>query len=265
MSDDSIVLHLQDDEPWSLTLEGYEGPLHVLLTLARRQQIDLQSLSIQQLAQQYQNFLESARQQNLVLAFSYLVMAAHLAYLKSRLLLPVQEDEDEEDSEETLTFKLLRLQSMRAAASWLAARKQAGEDFFYRTQGPRDVLYRTIHKDTLWDILKAHDAVQERARERQGLTIKPLDLFSPEEALHRIQALTLTPEQTMRFEEVLEDLEFSSPMFYRSCITTHFAALLELARQGRIHVHQSEPYTSIVLSGVPAPQKHRPQNIDPEH
>lgn len=224
-----------------LDLNGYEGPIDMLLQLARDQKVDLARLSILQLADQYLAFVERVRRLNIELAAEYLVMAAWLAYLKSRLLLPEPEDAGEEPSgaemAAALQFQLLRLQAMQDAGTRLMARPQLGREVFARG-APEGVelVTRSVYEVSLYELLKAY-ADHKRRTLVTNLTIEAPDLYSVDDALQRLQEmLGGTADWTMlaRFLPV----GLKGGLLRRSALSSHFVALLELARQGRIELRQ---------------------------
>jgi len=233
-------------------LDGYEGPIDVLLTLAREHKLDLTKISILALADQYLDFVAEARRSNLELAADYLVMAAWLAYLKSRLLLPDLGDEDEPTGEEmaaALAFQLQRLESMQDAGRKLMARSRLGQDFFARG-APETfrALLNPVLEVTLFDLLKAYGDQQRRA-EGGTLHIESFEIYTVDDALHRLKSLLgSTPdwESLWQFlpEGVLEGL------VQRSAIASTFTASLELAREGKIKLRQSGPFGPIYLKAA---------------
>ncbi len=230
-------------------LDGYEGPIDVLLMLAREHKLDLTRISILALADQYLAFVAEARRTNLELAADYLVMAAWLAYLKSRLLLPDLGEEDEPTGEEmaaALAFQLQRLEAMQDAGQKLMARNRLGQDFFPRG-APETfrALINPVLEVTLFDLLKAYGD-QRRRIEGSTLHIESFEIHTVEDALRRLKSLVgSTPdwESLWRFlpEGVLEGL------VQRSAIASTFAASLELAREGKIKLRQSGPFGPIYL------------------
>ena len=230
-------------------LDGYEGPIDVLLKLAREHKLDLTKISILALADQYLAFIAKVRRTNLELAADYLVMAAWLAYLKSRLLLPALGEEDEPTGEEmaaALAFQLQRLEVMQNAGQKLMARSRLGQDFF--TRGAPETfraLINPVLEVTLFDLLKAYGD-QRRRTEGGTLHIESFEIHTVEDALRRLKSLVgSTPdwESLWRFlpEGVLEGL------VQRSAIASTFAASLELAREGKIKLRQSGPFGPIYL------------------
>ena len=161
-----------------VTVDGFEGPLDLLLTLARNQKVDIAKISILKLADQYLEFIEAAKRINLELAADYLVMAAWLAYLKSRLVLPQEKGSDGEPSADEmatrLRWRLQRLDAMRAAATRLMGRERLGRDVFGRGDPePVNVIKLRTYKDTLYDLLTAY--ATDRVRRLGGKAYQPAD------------------------------------------------------------------------------------------
>ena len=233
-------------------LDGYEGPIDVLLTLAREHKLDLTKISILALADQYLEFVAKVRRSNLELAADYLVMAAWLAYLKSRLLLPDLGEEDEPTGEQmaaALAFQLRRLEAMQDAGQKLMARSHLGREFF-RRGAPETfrALINPVLEVTLYDLLRAYGN-QKRRIEGGTLHIEAFEIFTVEDALHRLQSLLGSSpdwESLWHFlpEGVLEGL------VQRSAIASTFTASLELAREGKIKLRQSGPFGPIYLKAV---------------
>ena len=233
-------------------LDGYEGPIDVLLTLAREHKLDLTKISILVLADQYLEFVAKVRRSNLELAADYLVMAAWLAYLKSRLLLPDLGEEDEPTGEQmaaALAFQLRRLEAMQDAGQKLMARSHLGREFF-RRGAPETfrALINPVLEVTLYDLLRAYGN-QKRRIEGGTLHIEAFEIFTVEDALHRLQSLLGSSpdwESLWHFlpEGVLEGL------VQRSAIASTFTASLELAREGKIKLRQSGPFGPIYLKAA---------------
>ena len=233
-------------------LDGYEGPIDVLLTLAREHKLDLTKISILALADQYLEFVAKVRRSNLELAADYLVMAAWLAYLKSRLLLPDLGEEDEPSGEQmaaALAFQLRRLEAMQDAGQKLMARSHLGREFF-RRGAPETfrALINPVLEVTLYDLLRAYGN-QKRRIEGGTLHIEAFEIFTVEDALHRLQSLLGSSpdwESLWHFlpEGVLEGL------VQRSAIASTFTASLELAREGKIKLRQSGPFGPIYLKAA---------------
>ncbi|SDG96181.1 segregation and condensation protein A [Roseospirillum parvum] len=233
-----------------LDIDGFEGPIDLLLTLAREQKVDLARISILQLAEQYVAFVQQARSLALELAAEYLVMASWLAYLKSRLLLPVEQTTEAEPSgaemAAALAFQLQRLEAMQRAGRDLMARPRLGREVFANGQPEGIALIATpVYDLGLFDLLRAYGDIRAR-RETQTLEVQAFDLYSVEEAIRRLrQMLGDCPEWT-RLETLLP-AEVGSPLLWRSAVSAHFVAVLELARDGRLEVHQEGPGFAPIL------------------
>jgi len=241
-----------------LDLDGYEGPIDVLLSLAREQKVDLRKISILALADQYLAFIAEARQLRLEIAADYLVMAAWLAYLKSRLLLPEPETEGEPTGAElaaALAFQLQRLQAMREAGARLMALPQLGRDFLARGEPERfKVVARPVYSTTLYDLLKAYGTHSSRHR-GGALHILPTDLYSMDDALKRLGGMIGKTADWVTLASFLP-VGLASGLIRRSAVAATFAASLELARSGKVRLRQERTYGPLYLKRreEPAPQ-----------
>ncbi len=235
-----------------LDLDGYEGPLDLLLGLARDQKVDITKISILQLADQYLAFIERARDLRLEIAADYLVMAAWLAYLKSRLLLPRDDDEDEPSGPElaaALTFQLRRLEAMRESGARLMARPQLGHDFFRRGATEKmPVTHTVIYDVTLFELLSAYSR-QQRRQEFSVLRIQdPIHLYSVEDARERLKAVIGSmPEWRVLVSFLPADVREGLTM--RSAVASTFVASLELTKSGDVDLRQDRPFGPIYLKG----------------
>jgi segregation and condensation protein A len=223
-----------------LALDGYEGPIDLLLTLARDQKVDLARISILQLADQYLAFVAKLQRSNLELAADYLVMAAWLAYLKSRLLLPEPAPDDEPsaaDMAAALTFQLQRLASMQKAGAQLMDGKLLNRVVFVRGQPElMESVEHSVFDTTLYDLLKAYADIKRREAS-SVMAIEPGDLFSVDEAIRRFEdMLGRLPGWAMLTHFLPRGIE--DPLMRRSAMSAHFVASLELAKQGRIIIRQ---------------------------
>jgi segregation and condensation protein A len=232
-----------------LDIEGFEGPIDVLLSLARDQKVDLTRISILALAEQYLEFIARARQMRLELAADYLVMAAWLAYLKSRLLLPAPAGEEEPSGAEMaaiLAFQLQRLEGMKDAAAKLFERPMLGQAVFRRGEPePLKIENRATFEVTLYDILRAYGRQYAR-QEGSTLHIAPTELYSIEDALQRLRALIgNVPDWTVLSKFLPPGLK--DPLLVRSALASTFVATLELARNGRIEIQQNEAYAPVFI------------------
>jgi segregation and condensation protein A len=234
-------------------LDGFEGPIDMLLALAREQKVDLTKISILQLADQYLAFIAEARRIRLELAADYLVMAAWLAYLKSRLLLPEPQPEDEPSGAEmaaALAFQLQRLEAMQQAGLRLMARPQLGRDIFARgaPEGLR-LVSRIVYDVALYDLLKAYG----EGRRRAGggvLEIRAAELYSMDDALERLgRWLGHMPEWRSLMSFLPEGA--GEGLVGRSAVAATFAASLELARAGRVQLRQDAAFGPIWLRSPP--------------
>jgi segregation and condensation protein A len=223
-----------------LSLDGYEGPIDVLLELARDQKVNLIQISILALAEQYFTFVMVAREESLELAADYLVMAAWLAYLKSRLLLPPEPGDEEPSGEEmaaALQFQLQRLEAMQEVGQTLMQRPLLGRDVFARgmPEGAR-IISHSQWSVTLYDLLRAY-ADHKRREGAKSLEIEPLTLYSVDEAVQRLSRfLGAMPDWTVLARYLPAGL--SDPLMRRSAICAHFIASLELVKQGKMDLRQ---------------------------
>jgi len=223
-----------------LDIDGFEGPIDLLLTLARDQKVDLRRISILQLAEQYLSFVSEARRRNLEVAADYLVMAAWLAYLKSRLLIPDAPGEEEPSGEEmaaALAFQLQRLDAMRKAGAALQTRPCLGETVFARgaPEGLRDIA-EPIYDVSLYDLLAAYGSFHGRKTETR-LEIGEAKLYSVDDALARLSYLIGAAADWQKLEAFLPP-GLNDPLYRKSAIGATLVAVLELVRQGRIMVRQ---------------------------
>ncbi|TCP42214.1 segregation and condensation protein A [Rhodovulum marinum] len=229
-------------------VEGFEGPLDMLLTLARTQKVDLRRVSVLQLAEQYLAFIEQAKALRIELAADYLVMAAWLAFLKSRLLLPPDPEEDGPSGEELaahLAFQLERLEAMRAAAARLMGRDQKGRDFFVRGI-PEDVtrIRRVEYTATLLDLMQAYARIRTKDEFRPYVFDRDA-LYTMEEALERMRGLLGYAGEWVDLVTWLPEGWETDPVRRRTATAAHFAASLELAKQGQIEIRQSDTFAPI--------------------
>ena len=238
-----------DAEKLVVDVDGYEGPIDVLLTLAREQKVDLKKISILALVEQYLIFIQAARRVKLELAADYLVMAAWLAYLKSRLLLPEPPEDDEPSGEmlaEALAFQLQRLEAMQQVAVKLMARPRLGRDVFPRgeTLDVR-VIKKTVLDVTLYDLLSAYGAHKAR-EETHVLHIAPTELHAVEDAVKRLEALLGGMVDWQSLTSFLP-AALKPGIVTRSAIAATLIASLELAKSGQIEIKQTEPFGPVFV------------------
>jgi len=231
----------------TLDLDGWEGPLDLLLTLARNQKVDLARISILALVEQYLAFIADAKKLKLEIAADYLVMAAWLAYLKSCLLLPRDQEADPSPEELALRLqlRLQRLSAMREAGARLLARDRIGRDVFVRgaPEGLK-VIRKSLWQADLYDLISAYGFV--RARNEPSIhVVGRRPVMTLEEALLRVERMIGTRIEWTRLEFFLPDTEDSE--FRKSALASSFVAALELARKGRLELDQSEPFAPLYV------------------
>ena len=238
------------DEALIVDVGGFEGPLDLLLELARHHKVDLAQISILALAEQYLAYIDNARKMRLEVAADYLVMAAWLAYLKSRLLLPTLLDSEEDPAEDVaarLAFRLQRLQAMRDAAAKLMARDLFGRDVFGRGN-PEPLIVETQREyaDNLIDLLKAYAERRQRKARHQTYTLKRHATWSIKEAREALERLVGTMDAWSTFDHWLE--EYLAPQdMRRSVRASSFTASLELVREGLIELRQEDAFRPIYM------------------
>ena len=237
-------------ETLNVNVDGFEGPLDLLLMLARTQKVDLRKVSVLQLAEQYLAFVTEAKRLRLELAADYLVMAAWLAYLKSRLLLPPPHDDGEPSGDELaahLAFQLERLEAMRRVAAQLMGRDQLGRDFFVRGMSETVTVKRQIEwTASLADLLRGYARVKTRD-EYRPLSVDRSTIFTMNQALERLKALMGVAMEWGQLVSFLPEGWVLEPAKRRSAIASTFAASLELAKLGQIEIRQEENFAPIYL------------------
>jgi segregation and condensation protein A len=237
------------DEPLLIDVAGFEGPLDLLLHLARTQKVDLSRISVLALVEQYLTFIEAARRVRLELAADYLVMAAWLAYLKSRLLIPQAPRDDGPSGEEmaaTLAFRLKRLEAMRDAAGRLVNRDRLGRDFFARG-APEIVpeIRKSNFDASLYDLLSAYASLRQR-QAITNVTIASRRVWSLAEArLILARLIGELPEWTALDSFLIRYI--STPEERPTAIASAFAATLELVREGRLEIRQDGAFSAIYM------------------
>ena len=240
----------QASEALIVDVDGFEGPLDLLLMLSRTQKVDLRRISIVQLADQYLAFVARAQTVRLELAADYLVMAAWLAYLKSRLLLPPDPADDGPSAEDLaahLAFQLARLEAMREAAARLMARDQLGRDIFPR--GAPETL--TARRNVTWtatllDLMRAYARIRTKDEFRPYVMDRD-NIYTMEQALERLRGLLGHAAIWTDLASFLPEGWGVHPMRRRSATAAHFAAVLELAKGGQVDLRQSATFAPLQL------------------
>ncbi|SEW22038.1 condensin subunit ScpA [Aliiroseovarius sediminilitoris] len=235
-------------------VEGFEGPLDLLLTLSRTQKVDLRKISVLELAEQYLGFVEKARHLRIELAADYLVMAAWLAFLKSRLLLPPDPTEDGPSGEELaahLAFQLERLQGMRDVAAKLMARDQLGRDFFARGI-PEDVarVRRVTYTANLLDLMQGYARIRTKDEFRPFVMDRDA-VMTMEQALDRMRGLIGFAGDWTDLTSYLPEGWETDPVRRRSATAANFAATLELAKRGAVELRQGDVFAPIQIRRKP--------------
>jgi len=230
-------------------VEGFEGPLDLLLTLARQQKVDLAKISILALADQYLAFIEEARKLRLELAADYLVMAAWLAYLKSRLLLPeppAPEGPSAEDMANALAARLRRLEAIRQVAQQLLDRPQLGRDVFQRGQPePIAEIKRPQWTATLYDLLSAY-AARRQTQARTFVRMPKRTVWSLAEAREAIERLIGCSFDWSPLDQYLMEY-LVEPSQRPTVLASSFAATLELVREGRLELNQHAAFAPLYV------------------
>lgn len=247
--------YLSSDDALVLALDGFEGPIDLLLTLSREHKVDITKISILALAEQYLSFINRARELKLEIAADYLVMAAWLAYLKSRMLLPIQgEAEDGEDPAEMaarLAFQLQRLEAMQNVAQKLLDRPRLGQNFFGRGMPEKiQVNQITTYNASLFDLLRAYGNIKQRT-EASTLKINATTLYSMDQAVQRLRSILGKIPDCVTLEAYLPP-DLGDPLVRRSAKAATFAATLELVREGILDVQQSGVFAPIMIRRAPA-------------
>lgn len=246
----AVAAQRLEAEALIVDVTGYEGPLDLLLALARTQKVDLRRVSVLQLAEQYLLFVERAQELRLELAADYLVMAAWLAYLKSRLLLPPEPGEDGPTAEELaehLAFQLERLEAMRRAAAELMARDQKGRDFFVRglPEGI-SIARKTVFDASLLDLMRAYARIRTRD-EFRPFSLDRDSVYTMEQALTRMREVIGFTGEWADLTSFLPKGWDTTPARRKSATAAHFAAVLELVKSGHVALRQGGLFEPIEL------------------
>lgn len=236
-----------------IDVDGFEGPLDLLLTLARNQKVDLTRISILALVEQYLNFVTEARRMRLELAADYLVMAAWLAYLKSRLLLPEQKDEDEPTGEElaaALAFRLRRLEAMRKAAGELFEGTLLGRDVFARGAPENtSVEQRSIWSASIYELLSCY-ATQRQRRSVTSVRVLRRNVWSLAEAREILTRLVGRISEWAPINSFLQDYLYDEED-RATIIASTFTASLEMVREGKLELRQAGPFEPVYVRSRP--------------
>ena len=234
-----------------LLLENFEGPIDLLLVLARTQKVDLSEISISELADQYIKFINQYRNIHIEIAADYLVMAAWLTYLKSRLLLPKEdmtEEHSAEDLEKALRYQLQRLESFQKISKILYSRAIINRDIFYggSSEGLK-VKYKINYTANLFDLLKSYSHILKSKEETKNLTIEYSELFSVDQAIKRMREIFGSIHEWTNLLNIIPNLLKNNIVINKSLISSNFVASLELSKNGFIEVKQEENFGNIYI------------------
>lgn len=239
---------------FTVDVPGYEGPLHLLLELARRQKVNLLQISMLQLAEQYIGFIEDARTKRIDLAADYLLMASWLAFMKSRLLLPKPEapDEDEPTGEEMaarLAFRLKRLDAMRQAVRELEAGNVLNKSVFLRGAPVQPKVVRlTEYTASLYDLTSAFGMIRDRKEKERPHRIEPQPVMALEVARNTLRGLRKQLDTWSSLDDIRTALSENTPdVPGRSVTASVFSAALELTRDGEVDIRQDAHFAPIYL------------------
>jgi segregation and condensation protein A len=233
-------------------LDGFEGPLHLLLALARKQKVDLARLSILRLAEQYLAFIAEARARRIDLAADYLLMAAWLAYLKSRLLLPGQIARDDEPEGDELAgrlaFRLKRLEAMRQAAEQLRRGRIDGQDVFGRGMPEVAVILKTpVWTTSLHDVMKAFADVNNRRHRVRKHVVRRQPVLPLDSARKRLVSMMAELEDWRPMHRLQPSVEEAETVTARSVVASFFAAALELTRDRALELRQDRMFGDLYV------------------
>ena len=239
-----------DGDQLRVDVEGFEGPLDLLLAMARTQKVDLARISVLALAQQYLDFIAEARRLRLEVVADYLVMAAWLAFLKSKLLLPAEPSEEGEPTGEELAallaFRLKRLDAMRDAAAQLMTRKRLGRDVFPRgLPEPVRVTKNGVFEANVYDLLKAYS--QQRQRNTTStLHMEKRTVWSLKEAREELERLLGIACEWAPLDQLIAEF-LVEPEIRRTALASSFSATLEMAREGALELRQSKSFAPLLV------------------
>ncbi|MEL8055767.1 MAG: ScpA family protein [Pseudomonadota bacterium] len=253
LTSDTTVEDLEADDVFTIDVEGYEGPLHLLLDMARRQKVDLLHVSITELADQYIAFIDDARDKRIDLAAEYLLMASWLAYLKSRLLLPkptADQDGDNtpEDMAARLAFRLKRLEAMRRAGQALMERHILGQDVFSRGAPEQPKVLKTTEYDTtIWHLMQAFGAIRSRKEADAPHAIEAQYVLPLENARDGLRDLRTKINDWASLDDIRRQIVSNDDIPTSSATASVFSAALELTRDGELEVRQDVHFGPLYL------------------
>tara|TARA_Y100001970_G_scaffold290192_1_gene422959 strand:- start:506 stop:1237 length:732 start_codon:yes stop_codon:yes gene_type:complete len=240
---------MADSSSFNVNLNNFNGPLEVLLDLAKSQKVDLEKISITLLVDQFLDFIKSKKKINLDLASEYLLMATWLTYLKSKLLLPETDEEEFKALEvaEKLKLQLKKLELIRILSDQMLKRKRLGKDIFMRgIKGKIKSIYSSKYSLTLFELLKSYSTVI-MSREFQKMNIPKLPVFTTEEGIKRIRSFFGDLNDWKNIDELLPTGVLKSKKYRRTGKAGLFAGSLELAKEGNISIKQNNLFDDIFI------------------
>ena len=244
------LLDADPGEQLVVDVEGFEGPLDLLLALARTQKVDLAKISVLALAQQYLDFISEARRLRLEIAADYLVMAAWLAFLKSKLLLPAEPSEEGEPSgaelAALLAFRLKRLHAMREVSAQLMTRKRLGRDVFGRGDPePIRITRQSVYDANVYDLLKAYSQQRQRTAVL-SMQLKPRTVWSLNEAREELERLLGMNVDWAPLDQLIAEF-LVEPELRKTALASSFTATLEMTREGALEIRQAKSFAPLFV------------------
>ena len=241
----------QNSKQFHLLLDNFEGPIDLLLVLARAQKVDLSEISISELAEQYINFINQYKNIHIEIAADYLVMAAWLTYLKSRLLLPKEDKTEEHSAEElehALRYQLQRLEAYQKISKILYTRPLINRDIFYggSSEGLK-IKYNINYTSNLYDLLTSYSQILKSKDQVKHLTIEYSELYSVDQAIKRMKEIFGNISEWTNFFNIIPTLLNNKKILNKSIVSSNFVASLELSKNGFIEVKQDEVFGNIYL------------------
>ena len=237
----------------SVEIPNYSGPLETLLDLAKKQKVDLTQISVTKLADEFSDYIKNFKDKNLDLAFEYLLMATWLTYLKSRLLLPEEDDDNFKASEiaTKLKIQLKKLELIRLLSDELLKRKRVGRDIFYRgTKGGIRSIKNPVYKVTLYELLKAYSQVKNQSI-FQKIDIPKLPVMTTQEGIKQIKDNMNIIEDWKKINELIPEAFNKSVKSKKSGLASIFTASLELTKDGIINIMQEKLFSDILIKKSP--------------
>ena len=242
--------NIPEQNQFNILTENYEGPIDLLLDLAKKQKVDLSEISILKLAEQYIEFIENFKELHLEIAADYLVMAAWLTYLKSRLLLPKVKDEENhtaEELEEAVKYQLKRLQAMQNISKILYARPQIGRDIFYGGSFEGiNIKYNISYQGTLFDLISSYSKIILKSERESSLQILSSELISVDESINRLKKMFFSIKEWINFINLIPIIK-KNKVIKKSSISSNFVAILELSKNGLVDIKQTDVFSDIYV------------------